>query len=303
MSDQGQGAQQPDDSRGALSGAAELAIAALLLRQIPVRAKSAIRRQHYQQHPSDQERRLAQANLAHVKKIWDDKYAPTPAAAPSSRRVIDPDGNEVELPDWEDVDGPGQGPQGLRVRLANNASSGERYRSFFRRTSSGPEVVVQARADPATLAHEMGHAELYASGNQINGAASSLLGRLQENKVDWLPHIRTLATGDYARSWHDTLLPAAGAIAGLGAGALMGDNGSVVGGLVGGATALPLFAVEVEAWRRGAEYAKALGVGRRRYAARALFPLLTYGSVGLSNAAMGAAAAELSNDLFRGELG
>lgn len=303
MSDQEQGTQQAEGSRGGLSGAAELAIAALLLRQIPVRAKTAIRRERYKQPASDHEARQTRANLARAKKIWDDKYAPPPAAASSSRRVVDPDGNVVELPDWEDADGPDQGPRGIHVRLANNADPRERYRNFFRRTSSGPEVAVQARADPAVLAHEMGHAELYASGRQINGAASSLLGRLQEDMVDWLPNIRTLAIGDYARSWQDVLLPAAGAIAGLGAGALMGDNGSVVGGLVGGATALPLFAVEAEAWRRGAEYAKALGIGRRRYAAQSLFPLLAYGSVGLSNAALGAAAGELSNDLFRGELG
>jgi len=295
-------AQAPRDD-GALSGAGELAVAALLLRGVALAPALARRRMKYTAEPTEQERQAWQANTAIAKKIWDDKYAPPKQEQkPVTRTVRDPEGNYHEYEDPDEFEFLPQ--QGIRIRQPNNSVlSAERYRNFLRRTSQGPEVAVQIQADPATLAHEMGHAEMYARANQINGTASDLISRLQENKVDWLPSIRAMASGKTDGDWKRSLFPVAGALAGLGAGALLGDDGAAVGGLVGAATGLPLLAVEAEAWRRGSEYAKAMGVSRRRYAAQAIIPLLSYAALPLSSAALGAASADLSSDLFRGQLG
>jgi len=292
---------QYDD--GALSGAGELAVAALLLRGVALAPALARRRMKYTAEPTEQERQAWSTNTAIAKKIWDDKYAPPKQERKLlTRTVRDPEGNYHEYTDPDEFEPSHE--QGIRIRQSNNdVLSAERHRNFFRRAGQGPEVAVQVQADPATLAHEMGHAEMYARANQINNAASDLISQLQENKVDWLPPIQAMATGKTGSDWKRSFLPAAGALAGIGAGALLGDNGAAVGGLVGAATGLPLFAVEAEAWRRGAEYAKAMGVSRRRYAAQAIIPLLSYAALPLSNAALGAASADLSNDLFRGQLG
>lgn len=260
----------------------------------------------YTVDPTEQERQAWLANKATAKKIWDDKYAPAgQEKTPVTRTIRDPDGGYHEYVDPDEYESSREPTTpGIRIRQPNNdIVSAERYRNFFRRTSQGPEVGVQVRASPATLAHEMGHAEMYARANQINGAASDLISELQENKVEWLPSIHAMASGTPGGDWKRSFLPVAGALAGVGAGALLGDSGAAVGGLVGAATGLPLFAVEAEAWRRGAEYAKAMGVSKRRYAAQAILPLLSYAALPLSNAALGAASAELSNDLFRGQLG
>lgn len=292
---------QRDD--GALSGAGELAVAALLLRGVALAPALARRRIKYTVEPTEQERQAWRTNTTIAKKIWNDKYAPPKQEEkPVTRTVRDPEGNYHEYTDPDEFELPRE--QGIRIRQPNNdILSAERHRNFFRRAGHGPEVAVQIQADPATLAHEMGHAEMYARANQINNAASDLVSRLQENKVDWLPPIQAMAFGKTGGDWKRSFFPAAGALAGIGAGALLGDNGAAVGGLVGAATGLPLFAVEAEAWRRGAEYAKAMGVSRRRYAAQAIIPLLSYAALPLSNAALGAASADLSNDLFRGQLG
>lgn len=288
----------------ALSGAAELAIAALLLRGVALAPALARRKGRYLVEPTEEERRAWRSNAGIAKEIWDKKYAsPVEKSKTVVRTVTDPDGNTFEIEDPDEFESPAKAQSpAIRIRIpADRVDSAERFRNFFRRTNDGPEVAVQIRADPAILAHEMGHAEMYARGNQLNGAASDLVSRLQEGKLSWIPNPRSLAAG--RGSWQDALLPAAGALAGLGAGALLGDSGSAIGGLVGLSTGVPLFVVEAEAWRRGAEYAKAMGVGRRRYAAQALLPLASYAALPLSSAALGAASAELSNDLFHGKLG
>lgn len=291
------------DDNGALSGAAELAVAALLLRGVVMAPALASRRGRYLAEPSEQERATWRKNTDIAKKIWDDKYASPPGdVKPVTRTITDPEGNTYQIEDPDEFEPVKPESPAIKIRQpSGKITSAERFRNFFRRTSEGPEVAIQVRADPSTLAHEMGHAEMYARGNQLNGAASDLISRLQEGKLGWMPAPRVLATG--AGDWRGALFPVAGALAGLGAGALLGDSGAAVGGLVGMSTGVPLLVMEAEAWRRGAEYAKAMGVGRRRYAAQAILPLASYAAIPLSNAALGAASAELSKDLFQGKLG
>lgn len=296
--------QQVGEDNGALSGAAELAIAAMLLRAIPQRAWVSRRTMNSSRPPATAQQEELEAKMGKVKEIWEKKYVPA-RPEPAMRTIIGPDGAAYEVPADDHIRSESGELPGIDVRLNSNKAPDLPGRNYFSRGRpfERPLVVVTANAHPATLAHEMGHAELYASANQLNGAASDLVARIQEDQIDWLPSKHTLARGAGARNWPQVLLPAAGAVAGLGTGALLGDNGALPAALIGGATGLPLLVVEAEAWRRGAEYAKALGVSRRRYAAQAVLPLLAYASLGASNAALGALASELSSDVFRGEAG
>jgi len=83
---------QHDD--GALSGAGELAAAALLLRGVALAPALARRRMKYTAEPTEQERQTWQANTAIAKKMWNDKYAPRKQEErPVTRTVRDPEGN------------------------------------------------------------------------------------------------------------------------------------------------------------------------------------------------------------------
>lgn len=275
-----QAAADSDQGHGSLSGPAELATAALLLRYLVMPQYAAQHKKSFGRPLDPADRTALMQGMEAARKLWNGKYAPS---AP-----------HVSDDAWEDTfswDG--------RIRVAASPQVSNK----FTRRNGEPQVAINTSADLSSLAHEMGHAEMFATGHGLNGVSPDFMGRLQEAKIRGIAPTQTLAKGNTSRGWRGALAPAVGAVAGIGAGALAGDAGPIVGGIVGAATGLPLLAVELEAWRRGAEYAKAMGIGRGRYAARAILPLLSYASIPAANAALGIAAGELAKDAAQGNLG
>lgn len=157
-----------------------------------------------------------------------------------------------------------------------------------------PQVLMNPLSSTSTMAHEMGHAEM--------------AGRIHRNKatfaqdpVAWMQEKRfgqgsqSWALGNLFRGgpgWR-TLLPLAVPAIGAAGGVATGpEGGAVIGGLTGLAAAAPVLAYEAEAWRRGEDYAKAAGVGRRAYYRHAMVPFLSYllGAVGTAGLGAGAGA-------------
>lgn len=288
-------AQQQDD--GALSGAAELAAAGLLLRGIGVAPALAYRDRNYGDPLTPEQHARWQKNRAIVKDLWDSRYAKPQQRTPQPASDYD-DGE----PEWIDHREERLRDRGIEVGYSTN------NRNYFARVQGdgnpGPSVRVTPQARPSTLAHEMGHAEMYASANQLGKAASDVISKIQENKYKTPVDMQQLAgMSRRSRDWRHTLLPMSGVIAGLATGAVLGDSGATIGGLVGAATGLPLLAVEAEAWRRGAQYARAMGISRRRYAADAFLPLMSYAALPVMNAGLGMLAGELASDATSGKMG
>lgn len=258
--------RQGAEPRTGDSMAAELALVALLADPV---TRQIVKHLYLQRRPqsTDADHGIKlQSQFAPMRELWNSKYnAPLDDGSdgyryPEPRLVYRPEGFE------------GKSSTGMKHDAMHQ---GEGY----------PVVGLTRRGTVATMAHEMGHADM--AGPDYRGRlalTSDPLAYLQQGQ---LGGVRPVALSRGGRGWQ-ALLPYAPMVIGAGAGMLGGETqGALAGAAAGLLGQAPLLAVEAEAWRRGAQYAATAGLGRKEYYRKAVLPFLGY----LVNAAGKTAAA------------